>query len=616
NTPSIDTASSLPAFAPAPAPAAPVIVSEEPASHAKQPVAPTPLPSTSQNAHPNPRHEQAWLDTPQKQPPDHSASVNSGWSKTIDSGSTGDKTQPAVLEDTPPSQAKKRKNEDDQSRPDAKRPKPTEVIEISDDDHEGDDHTEEHSESEPDNHNTERKADDEDDDYRIDETTCPQEDSQLWQECCQFFGHDPAKVSTEEASHSYRFKGTCLSLKPFQLYAVYWVLTQPKRNVLGAILADDPGLGKSYIAYGVIATRSALLTNSSHVHENPGSHRPLGPVCSHPYLHGIRCSCEGGLSRSLLRVVLEGPPLIICPPSILREWITKFNQTLGSDKSTAGFRLGVIAAADSLPREQQNMLLSRSNISHFRAEVTGEVKWRQKKGEHIPDYTSISVKGRSGQNKTVILATSSYVLRGIQQLFFRVERYRKVECFVSNVAISFIAADECHQYHGSPNKPTQPLRIAKELARYSSYSVPSFWLGVSGTPMESGPRDVKATVEHIRAMQRNSHIGLSECDLDIDGFQAAYNAVSSKTPEELRNDSQNLWESFCSTRDSFIGRLMIARSVEGSFQGSSLTVFRLPQVQEIECPFPTAYKHLISIDEAEFGRLVTDTFRRLREHIF
>ncbi|KAI1318483.1 hypothetical protein F5Y16DRAFT_406293 [Xylariaceae sp. FL0255] len=128
---------------------------------------------------------------------------------------------------------------------------------------------------------------------------------------------------------------------------------------------------------------------------------------------------------------------------------------------------------------------------------------------------------------------------------------------------------------------SRPLRAAEELARYSGYSVPSFWLGVSGTPMESGPRDIKATVEHIRAMQQNSHIGLSECDLDIDSFQAAYNAVSSKTPEKLRSGSQDLWESFCSMRDSFMGRLMIARSGKGSFQGSSMAVFRPPRVQDV-----------------------------------
>ncbi|KAI3326522.1 hypothetical protein HD806DRAFT_410012 [Xylariaceae sp. AK1471] len=563
----------------------------------------------------------------QEQRSDNSANVTISESEPVNLGSTGDNTcapsdqVTAALEDSAPLHSRKRKNKEthDQSR--AKRPELThqdiEVIELSDDESDNDDPMSaaelEPAESDSGDVGTEGK-DGGDNEYQIDETNCPQEDPKRWQECCEFFGHDPAKVSTDDGSHRYRFEGTSLSLKPYQLYAVYWILTQPRRNILGALLADDPGLGKSYVVFGIIATRSALLTNSTHVHDNPGSHNPFGLGCSHPYRHGIRCSCEDGVSRSLLRIVLEGPPVIICPPSILCEWINKFEETLGSDESIAGFQVGVIATADSLPREQQSMLLSRSNTSHLLAEVTGKVQWRQRKGEHVPDHNGISVKGRPGQSKTIIFATSSYVLRGIQQLFFRSERHRKAECSVSNVAISFIAADECHQYHGSSSKPTQPLRIAAELARCSGFSVPSFWLGVSGTPMESGPRDIKATVEHIRGMQQNSRVGLSECDLNIDSFQAKYNSVANKTPEELRNDSRGLWESFCSTRDTFMGRLIIARSGEGSFQGSSLAVFRPPQVREIECLFPTAYKRLLSVDETEFGRLIAKTLQRLREH--
>ncbi|KAI1322073.1 hypothetical protein F5Y16DRAFT_55548 [Xylariaceae sp. FL0255] len=534
-----------------------------------------------------------------------------------------DKWATALPEDGFPLHAMKRENASvyDGSRANRSLPQGVEIIELSDDDDDDDDGDDNHqmshqqlelASSDLDDPGIGGQDENDDDNYRIDETTCPQEDSQRWQDCCRFFGHDPAKVSTENSSHWYYFKDTSLALKPYQLYAVYWILTQPKRNVLGAFLADDPGLGKSYIVFGIIATRSALLTNSFHVQNNPDSHTAPGCECPRPYAHGIRCSCEGDISRSLLCVVLEGPQVIICPPSILREWITKLNETLRSDDSTAGFQLGIIAAADGVPREQQNMLLSRSNISHLLAEVTGKVKWKQHKGDHVPDHNGLSVKGRPGQSKTIILATSSYAYPGIHQLFLRSERHRKVECLVSNVAISFFAADECHQYHGSLVKPTRPLRIAEKLARCSGHSVPSFWLGVSGTPIESGPRDIKATVKHIRGMQQNSHIGLSGCNLDIDGFQAAYNAVSNKTPEELRNDSKGLWESFCTTRDLFMGQLMIARSSEGSFQGSSLAAFSLPQVREIECPFPTAYKHLLSVDEAKFGQLVADTLRRLR----
>ncbi|KAI1357836.1 hypothetical protein F5Y08DRAFT_138650 [Xylaria arbuscula] len=574
-----------------------------------------------------PEGDQAVLGRREERPPNHSAHVAIKKGETVNLKSTNNNTyapggQAAATSDNSPALCttkRKREGEENHCGPCKKRAELTyrglELIELSDDDDEGDNQNKklqplEHNSY---NHGTEGNSGSDDDEYRIDETDCPQEDPQLWRDCCEFFGHDQAKVSTEKSSHWYRFKDTGLLLKPFQLYAVYWILTQPRRNVLGAFLADDPGLGKSYIVFGVMATRSALLMNDSHIHDHPASHCMPGRECPRPYACGIRCSCEGGVSRSLLRVVLEGPQVIVCPPSILREWITKFEETLGSDRNRAGFQLKVIAAADSLPGEQQSMLLSQSNTGSLLAEVTGEVKWRQKKGEHVPDHSEISVKGRPGQSKTIILSTSSYVLRGIQQLFLRNERYRKAECSVSNVAISFIAADECHQYHGSSKKPTQPLRIAEELARCSGFSVPSFWLGVSGTPMESGPRDIKATVEHIQYMQRNSRVGLSDRDLGMDGFQAAYNAVANKTLEELRNASHEVWESFCSVRDEFMGRLIIARSGDGTFQCSSLAVFRLPQVREIECPFPTAYKHLLTVDEDEFGRLVAKTLQKLRE---
>ncbi|KAJ3553011.1 hypothetical protein NPX13_g10981 [Xylaria arbuscula] len=599
----------------APTSVAPVPVSEEQVSHERRrhvailfsgETATSANPSSSQDASNKSEGDQAVPGLREETPPNHSAHVTIKKGGAVNLKSTDNNTYApggqaaATSDDSPALYTTKRKKEEEEDHygPCKKRAELTyrglELIELDDDDDDDDQGDNQNEEVEPSEHNsynygTEGNGGSDDDEYRIDETDCPQEDPQRWRDCCEFFGHDQAKVSTEESSHWYRFKDTGLLLKPFQLYAVYWILTQPRRNVLGAFLADDLGLGKSYIVFGVMATRSALLMNSSHVHDHPASHCMPGRECPRPYACGIHCSCEGGVSRSLLRVVLEGPQVIICPPSILGEWITKFEETLGSDGNTAGFQLKVIAAADSLPGKQQSMLLSQSNTGSLLAEVTGEVKWRQKKGEHVPDHSEISVKGRPGQSKTIILFTSSYVLRGIQQLFLRNERYRKAECFVSNVAISFIAADECHQYHGSSKKPTQPLRIAEELARCSGFSVPSFWLGVSGTPMESGPRDIKVTVEHIQYMQRNSRVGLLDRDLGMDGFQAAYNAVANKTLEEL------------------------PRSSDSTFQGSSLAVFCVPQVREIECPFPTAYKHLLTVDENEFGRLVGKTLQKLRE---
>ncbi|KAI0903643.1 hypothetical protein F4823DRAFT_568487 [Ustulina deusta] len=104
-----------------------------------------------------------------------------------------------------------------------------------------------------------------------------------------------------------------------------------------------------------------------------------------------------------------------------------------------------------------------------------------------------------------------------------------------------------------PGDTRKLLRIAETLARCSGYSVPSFWLGASSIPMESGPKDIKPTVEHMRGMQRTNRLGLAECDLNIDKLQAAYNAVANKTLNELRVNFQDVWQSFRDTRDTFIG---------------------------------------------------------------
>ncbi|KAI1319046.1 hypothetical protein F5Y16DRAFT_406117 [Xylariaceae sp. FL0255] len=154
----------------------------------------------------------------QNQPPDHS--------ETADLRSSGDHTyspnnRPAVvLEDSISSYVNKRKNEEAHSQPGAKRLKPTEVIEISDDElNNDDDHDHQTSNGRPEPEDT-------------------VSDNQYSHMMNSDFGGQYAK-----SHHRGRVEE---KIAAYQLHAIWWMLTQqPLRDIQGGCLGDAMGLGKT-----------------------------------------------------------------------------------------------------------------------------------------------------------------------------------------------------------------------------------------------------------------------------------------------------------------------------------------------------------------------------------
>ncbi|KAI1325697.1 hypothetical protein F5Y16DRAFT_257331 [Xylariaceae sp. FL0255] len=444
--------------------------------------------------------------------------------------------------------------------------------------------------------------------HDVDKILCAHDDDKLWAECCEFFDHDTRHVSSKDKSHMHRFPHTALELKPFQLYAVYWILSQPLRGIFGALLADEPGLGKSYVVLGLIATRAAILDSKRHMDEHPAEHSGDGAMCPEPYRFGTRCPCLGGAAAEMLPYVREGSPVIISPPSIMDEWVTKFCQTLGPDNLQNGFHLYYGAAADA-NFDSSGGRVKRLNYATVNGDLAAN-RLRQppqyfkttKKDGTCPVYEGVEIKGRPSQCKHLILLATTCCTAGAGSILFDRKKNNKAKAdnMIPNVAVNFIATDEWHMYHGNLQKLTMPFLFARQLLVGSNYSIPHFWLGVSGTPMESGPRDLRVGLAHVQSMQRHSG-SLPDCNLDLKAFESAYNQVANKNPEELQDpDTGPMMDDFRAKREEFATQFVIARSGEGFFRGTPLTVVQAAHEREVECPFPEGYDHVLSTEASMF----------------
>ncbi|KAI1316903.1 hypothetical protein F5Y16DRAFT_406771, partial [Xylariaceae sp. FL0255] len=295
-------------------------------------------PRTPHDANPNPRHDQPPLDTGPKQPPAH------GESETIDVKSTGANThEPAVLEDTTPLDAKKRKNEDDHSQTSTKRPKPTEVIEISDDEPDNDSLTPngelEPEEGVPDSLGDSRGADAEFGGQHANRRITDEE----WKRVCKMFQCPP------ESTTKLKPPGFTIEIAAYQLHAIWWMLTQqPLRDIPGGCLGDAMGLGKTIEVLSTFATFAMIKANHAEVisfwkngegrqhlpREQTDNTLPCPSQRTSPY--PTECTCvKSGDPYQIAKHMPSLPTVCVVPPTAMRFWTAEFLKILDATHTIA-----------------------------------------------------------------------------------------------------------------------------------------------------------------------------------------------------------------------------------------------------------------------------------------
>ena len=64
---------------------------------------------------------------------------------------------------------------------------------------------------------------------------------ELWLFCSEFFKIDPLKVKNTD---TLKFPGLKRALKPYQIFAIFWMSMKERDGSNGGFMADDMGLGK------------------------------------------------------------------------------------------------------------------------------------------------------------------------------------------------------------------------------------------------------------------------------------------------------------------------------------------------------------------------------------
>ncbi|KAI0201881.1 hypothetical protein F4808DRAFT_459637 [Astrocystis sublimbata] len=174
--------------------------------------------------------DQAGVDIRQTQPSDYFINITVRKSETVDLKSKGDhiylrNDQPTVvLENSTSLPVNKRKNEETQCQPGAKRPKLAEVIEISDDEPYNINQTS-NEQPEPENAVPDSQDDRGTDSEFGGEYANRHITEEEWKSVCRMF-HCP------ESTSKLKPPGLDIKIAAYQLHAVWWMLTQkPLRDI-------------------------------------------------------------------------------------------------------------------------------------------------------------------------------------------------------------------------------------------------------------------------------------------------------------------------------------------------------------------------------------------------
>ncbi|KAI1319042.1 hypothetical protein F5Y16DRAFT_406112 [Xylariaceae sp. FL0255] len=231
----------------------------------------------------------------------------------------------ATTDDIPALHAAKRKNMEDHSQPGVKRPKPTEVIEISDD--------------EPDNENKISNGELVSEGSVSDSPDSPGPGSEFggqhanhhiteeeWKRVCKMFQCPP------ESTTKLKPPGFDIEIAAYHLHAIWRMLTQqPLRDIQGGCLGDALGLGKTIEVLSTFATFAMIKANYAEVKDS--SFRCPSQRAS-PY--PSECTCvKSGDSYQIAKHMPSLPTVCVVPPTTMRFWATEFFKILDTTHTIA-----------------------------------------------------------------------------------------------------------------------------------------------------------------------------------------------------------------------------------------------------------------------------------------
>lgn len=141
---------------------------------------------------------------------------------------------------------------------------------------------------------------------------------------CAFFCATPTEIKS-----GFVVPGTGQSLALPQLAFVFQFIKKSLRSGVqpqGQILADATGMGKTHCNMALIAVIRLLLLSEAHVHKHPDihNHGTTTSPCPAGDPYGIQCVCvAGSLSSRYVSRLTGGPSLVVCPAHLVEQWVAR-----------------------------------------------------------------------------------------------------------------------------------------------------------------------------------------------------------------------------------------------------------------------------------------------------
>ncbi len=391
-------------------------------------------------------------------------------------------------------------------------------------------------------------------------------------------------------------------MRHYQLAAAWFILTQLSRSrIPGAMLGDEPGLGKTAISICVLVTFRVLratwdevrqewanppaISQRRHMNKNQGG--AAKGTCQVQSTLGVQCPCDqSGQAHMITQLLEDFPSIIICNPEQIGHWRDELRKFIN-------------VSTGSRARDMKVTVFHRDWIGDPESyHDTGAVRATKA----TPDkYTVIRRRDLActlhppPHGSRNIIITSSHLGQSLLKLYNDTNLYWNGTVTPTNrrmkgkrfsqrmIAASWVMLDECQFYHGGRTDLTIPFATLRDLSSYSPTRTMA--VGLSGDFLVTG---LSLWRPFIRHFFENGETGGQKIDLgpvkqvtDLATYENAWNYVVAHKENPGRKDEvANRVGTLQGLFNTLVPATIIARRYDTEFLGEPILQVSLDLVDQ------------------------------------
>ncbi len=437
-------------------------------------------------------------------------------------------------------------------------------------------------------------------------------DPERWAEYCHFIGHNPAR--DHPTNDLIKFPGMKRTLKPHQVYLIFYQLVVSASGQNGGFCGDVMGFGKTTSAIGLFVARYIINTMWHYVTESRKKgrkehlaegtlHQPqeVGAKCpSGRFQGGWECPCvDSGFLRRHNITAKGGVTCAIVPRNLIALWRAEWEKCIGTDKEDNQYRLRLVIAHAGSARSGAYSL-DQSTIEDMRS-TKGAVD--ENSSSWGPAATN-PVQPRHGNDRHFVVTTSHSLLNQLVERFHerreagtkRRPLYKDVSY---RIAFSLFLRDEFHYERLETSKTIQVLSTW-----WSKTGNPWIW-AYSGTPIERSPLDIAAYVRLLEKDSWREQPRLRDCGSARLFADAKIWEGIKKSPE----DNAELIRLVTARTQKQVNVLMIRRTEETRISGRPIIVLPPNHHRDVELLQHAGWEKPVQEFEARVKAQALETYR-------